>query len=90
MTTLTEQQLEDQLIEQLVQNGYEPAIIPNVDSLQANFRKQMNRLNRENLAGTKLADKEFTRFLLMIEGESVFESAKILRDKQVLQRDDDS
>ena len=30
MTTLTEQQLEDKLINQLIQNDYERAMIPNV------------------------------------------------------------
>ena len=58
MTTLTEQQLEDTLINQLVLNDYERAIIPNVDALLANFRKQMNRLNKENLSSTELSDKE--------------------------------
>ena len=90
MTTLTEQQLEDKLINQLIQNNYERAIIPDVGALQANFRKQMNRLNKDNLTGTELSDKEFTRILLTIEGKSVFESAKILRDKHVLMRDDES
>ena len=69
MTTLTEQQLEDKLINQLIQNNYERAIIPDVGALKANYLKQMNRLNKDNLTGTELSDKEFTRILLTIEGK---------------------
>lgn len=90
MTTKTELQLENELIEQLELNGYERVVISDIGALNLNFRNQMNRLNRDNLQGKSLSDKEFERLLRTIEGKSVFESAKILRDKHVLIRDDDS
>lgn len=90
MSQQTEQQLENELIARLVENGYELIRVPDVTSLQKNFRNEMNRMNAENLNGSNLSDKEFERLLLTIEGKSVFESAKILRDKHVLIRDDGS
>lgn len=90
MTSQTEQQLENELVKRLIGNGYEHVLIPDVSALENNFRQQMNQLNEENLKGHELSDKEFERLLLLIEGKSVFESAKILRDKQVLTRDDGS
>ncbi|AIY04505.1 type I restriction endonuclease subunit R [Planococcus sp. PAMC 21323] len=88
--TQSEAQLENEMIEQLVGQGYERVSIPSVQALQDNFRTQINKLNEENLEGQALSDKEFERLLLKIEGKSVFESAKILRDKEIISRDDDS
>ncbi|QBP42688.1 type I restriction endonuclease subunit R [Paenisporosarcina antarctica] len=90
MAYQSEQQLENEMIRQLTQLGYEKVSIPSVEHLQQNFRNQINRLNKENLDGTPLSDKEFVRLLLKIEGKSVFESAKILRDKETITRDEDS
>lgn len=78
------------MIAQLAQMDYEKTAIPDIKKLQDNFRTQMDRLNTENLQGTPLSDKEFERLLLKIEGKSVYESAKLLRDKQIIARDDDS
>ncbi|MCM3611676.1 type I restriction endonuclease subunit R [Planococcus sp. MERTA32b] len=88
--TQSEAQLENVMIAQLVDQGFERVSIPSIQELQANFRKQVNRLNEERLNGKPLSDKEFDRLLLKIEGKSVFESAKILRDKEIISRDDDS
>lgn len=88
--TQTEAQLENEMIAQLAGIGYEKVAIPDIKTLQQNFRQQISRLNKENLNGTPLSDKEFERLLLKIEGKSVYESAKILRDKQIITRDDDS
>ena len=84
MAYQTEQQLENEMIRQLTQIGYEKVSIPSIEHLQQNFRNQINRLNKENLEGSPLSDKEFERLILKIEGKSVFESAKILRDKDRL------
>ena len=83
-------QLESEMIAQLAGLGYEKLKIPDIKKLQANFRDQVNRLNVENLEGTPLSDKEFERLLLVIEGKSVYESAKLLRIKQTISRDDNS
>ncbi|ANU26324.1 type I restriction endonuclease subunit R [Planococcus versutus] len=88
--TQSEAQLENEMIEQLVGQGFERVSIPSVQALQDNLRIQINKLNEENLEGQALSDKEFERLLLKIEGKSVFESAKILRDKEIISRDDDS
>nr|WP_236784629.1 type I restriction endonuclease [Alteribacter salitolerans] len=53
-----------------------------------NFRNQINRFNEKNLNGTPLSDNEFNRLLTIIDGKSIFDSAKILRDKQIIERDD--
>ncbi|WP_404406433.1 type I restriction endonuclease subunit R [Jeotgalibacillus malaysiensis] len=90
MAYQSEQQLENEMIRQLTQLGYEKVSIPTIEHLQQNFRNQINRLNKENLDGVPLTDKEFVRLLLKIEGKSVFESAKILRDKETITSDDDS
>ncbi|NNU87312.1 type I restriction endonuclease subunit R [Geobacillus sp. MR] len=84
----SEAQLEEQLINQLVKQGYERVIINDEDDLIRNFRQQLNKYNANRLNNRPLSDKEFERILLQISGKSVFQSAKILRDKQVLIRDD--
>lgn len=88
--TQSEAQLENEMIAQLVKQGFERVSIPSVEELHINFRKEINRLNKERLNGQPLSDKEFDRLLLKIEGKSVFESAKILRQKETISRDDDS
>jgi type I restriction enzyme, R subunit len=88
MTYQSEAQLEKNMIEQLVRQGYERVTINDYESLLHNFRSQLNRFNEKKLEGQSLTDAEFNRLLTQIEGKSVFQSAKILRDKQILQRDD--
>ncbi len=88
--TQSEAQLEKEMIDQLTRLDYKKVKIPDIKKLQANFRDQVNRLNEENLEGTPLSDKEFERLLLVIEGKSVYESAKLLRIKQTISRDDNS
>ncbi|KUP22079.1 type I restriction endonuclease subunit R [Paenibacillus sp. DMB5] len=88
MSYQSEAQLEKNLIEQLVRQGYQPVTINDYDSIIKNFREQLNKFNEKKLNGQLLTDAEFNRFLTQIDGKSIFDSAKILRDKQVLQRDD--
>ncbi|KAB2400090.1 MULTISPECIES: type I restriction endonuclease subunit R [Bacillus cereus group] len=88
MTYQSEAQLEKNMIEQLVHQGYKPITINNYDALIHNFRNQLNNFNKKKLDGRPLTDSEFSRFLTQIDGKSIFETAKILRDKQVFQRDD--
>ena len=85
----SEQELENQLIKQLNSQAYATATINDYDELVANFRTQFDLFNKEKL-GSPLTDKEFDRLLNYMSGKSVFESAKILRDKYVLERDDGS
>lgn len=90
MSYQSEAQLEKNTLQQLVKQGYEPVNINNYDELLKNFRIQINRFNEGKLNGTPLTDVEFNRLLTKIEGKSIFESAKMLRDKQLIEREDGS
>lgn len=90
MSYQSEAELEKQLCYQFENQGYDVVEINNEDDLKENFRKQLNLHNESNLDRVPLTDKEFERVLRYIEGKSVFESAKILRDKYILDREDDS
>lgn len=84
----SESKLEARLISQLEKQGYEKVQIDDVESLEKNFRKQVNRHNKIELNGKDLSDKEFERLMVKISGKGVFQSAKELRQKQDIQRDD--
>ncbi len=91
MVYQSEAELEKRLINDLVDyKNYKQISCPNETDLESNFKQQLELFNREALGGASLTDKEFERVLVAIKGKSVFQSAKILRDKLVLQRDDDS
>lgn len=49
---------------------------------------QFEAFNKDKLAGKPLSEKEWERILNYVNGKSVFESAKILRDKFQIERDD--
>ena len=55
-----------------------------------NFRRILNERNADKLEGTPISDSEFKRIMIDISDKSVFESAQILRDKYVLERDDET
>lgn len=86
----SEAELENQLIKQLNNQEYASVQIDDYDSLIANFRVQFNEFNKDKLGGKPLSDKEWDRLLNYMLGRTVFESAKVLRDKYVLERDDGS
>lgn len=84
----SEAQLEKQLVEQLVKQGYGQVVINDEDELKKNFREQLYLHNENKLGGVQFTDKEFERVLRHLEGQSIYESAKRLRDKFVLERED--
>ena len=86
----SEAQLENQLIQLLTTQNFTKVDINNTDDLLINFRQQINKLNAEALNGKDFSDKEFDRLMTQIGGKSVYQSAKILRDKFTLTRDDDT
>ena len=88
MAYQSEAQLEEQLIEQLKNQNYSVVSLPDYDALLANFKVQFEAFNATNLNGKSLSPKEWERVLNYVNGKSIFESAKILRDKFVLERDD--
>ena len=84
----SESALENKLIEQLVSKGYQ--WVPEVNSeatMIANFRGILEVRNTANIGDDPLTDKEFDRLMTQINGKSIFDSAKILRDKVLLKRD---
>lgn len=84
----SEARLENRMIDQLVKQGYSKVVIDDVESLERNFREQVNEHNKKELNGKQLSDKEFERLMVKISGKGVFQSAKELRQKQDIQRDD--
>ncbi len=87
MAYQSEAELELQFIEQLNSQKYETVEIPDYDSLIENFKVQFEKFNAAKL-DTPLTDKEWERVMNHMLGKSVFQSAKILRDKFVLERED--
>ena len=84
----SEAQLENKLIDLLIDGGYKRIYIKDEDDLIENFREQLNIFNKKTLDDQPLTDSEFERLLTQINGKGVFQSAKILRMKQELDRDD--
>src|SRR3712207_5403928 len=83
----SEEKLENQLLQQLKNQQYKYVKISNEKELIENFREQLNLFNEKRLDNKPLTDKEFERVLNYLNGKSVFESAKILRDKVPLERE---
>ena len=84
----SEKILEENLIKQLIADGYEYVEINDVDDLHKNFRNQINKHNAKRLNGHELSDKEFERLLVKIQGKGVYGSSKTLRSLQDILMDD--
>ncbi|PUZ34425.1 type I restriction endonuclease subunit R [Staphylococcus cohnii] len=82
--------LEENVVKQLQDLGYERVSLRNEEQLKENFRRILNERNADKLEGTPISDSEFKRIMIDISDKSVFESAQILRDKYVLERDDET
>ena len=87
MAYQSEAALEQQFIDQLNKQGYTSVSIPDYDALVENFKTQFETFNSSKL-DRPLTDKEWERVMNIMLGKSVFQSAKILRDKFVLERED--
>ncbi|MEH6978869.1 restriction endonuclease subunit R, partial [Bacillus pseudomycoides] len=83
-----EAELEKKLHTQLVNQSYKSVKIADYDALLANFKQQLNTFNEHKLNGKPLTNIEFKRILTLIEGKSIYDSAKILRDKLLIERED--
>ena len=83
MSRQSEAVLEENLVKQLAGQGYEQVGIPDESALLANFRTQLEKYNK-----TSLSQTEFDRVLNHLNKGTVFEKAKILRDKFALLKDD--
>ena len=73
MSTQSESVLENNLIRQLSENRYEYVKIRNEEELKANFKIQLERLNK-----CELTDEEFNKVLLFLDQGSIFDKAKKL------------
>lgn len=86
MTYQSEAVLENLFVEQLKNQNYEVVKIPDYESLEENFKIQFSKFNADKLE-TPLSEKEWERVFNYLKGKSIFQSAKILRDKFILERD---
>ena len=91
MGHISEYEVETRFIDRLESIGYEYIELKNYTDVLDNFRTQLSVFNRKKLVEAKgsadLSDAEFNRVLIHLENKSVYESAKILRDKYVLSLD---
>ena len=86
MRMKNEQQIENEFIEKLIDLKYVyREDIRDKSSLEENFRKHFERLNR-----VKLSNSEFKRLCDSIINSDVFENAKKLREINTFKRDDDT
>ncbi len=87
----SEYDVEVRFIERLGYIGYSYIEMHDYADVIDNFRSQLIRFNSDKLIDAKgkatLSDAEFSRIMIHVENKSVYESAKILRDKYVLQLD---
>ena len=91
MAHISEYEVETKFIDRLESIGYEYVELKNYDDVINNFREQLTRFNEAKIKEAKgsaaLSDAEFERVLIYLDNKSVYESAKILRDKYVLSLD---
>ena len=87
----SEYEVESLYIDRLDDMGYEFIKLNNYNDVLNNFRKQFCKVNSEELIAAKgsatLSDAEFDRVLLRLENHTIYESAKILREKWILELD---
>ena len=82
MTTQPEQVLENNLVSQLIGLGHQSVIIKTEDDLVNNLKTQLEKHNK-----TTFTTAEFDRILIHLSKGNIFDKAKTLRDKYVLQKD---
>lgn len=88
---MSEYEVESIYIDRLEELGYEYVDLKNYDDVCSNFRKQFCALNCQELTDAKgvaeLSDAEFDRIMIRLENHTIYESAKILREKWILELD---
>ncbi|WP_418205477.1 hypothetical protein, partial [Anaerotignum faecicola] len=81
----SEYEVEKLFIDRLESIGYEYIELKNYDDVIQNFHKQLAKFNAKKLAekghDASFSDAEFNRIMIHVDNHSVYESAKILRDK---------
>lgn len=81
MATQSEAALEKCLLDKLVEGGYERITISDEAGLKDNLKSQIEKFNK-----IKLTTTEFNRILTFLEGGTIFDKAKKLRDMYELDR----
>ena len=91
MPRISEYEVETKFIDRLESIGYQYAELGNYDDVLANCREQLAAFNAVKLKEAKgsasFSDAEWNRVLIHLDNHSVYESAKLLRDKYVLTLD---
>ena len=91
MAHISEYDVENLFIDRLESIGYKFVAMTDYDDVIANFREQLAAFNAAKLVEAKgeasFSDAEFGRVMIHVDNHSVYESAKILRDKYVLMLD---
>ncbi len=87
----SEYEIEGIFIEQLENMGYQFISMTNYSDVLMNFRNQFCQVNKETLILAKgkaeLSDSEFDKVILRLDNHTIYESAKILREKWILELD---
>ncbi len=91
MPHVSEYEVETKFIDRLESIGYHYAELGNYDDVLANCREQLAVFNavklKESKGSASFSDAEWNRVLIHLDNHSVYESAKLLRDKYVLTLD---
>ena len=91
MPHISEYDVETRFIDKLESIGYRYTDLKNYNDVIENLREQLALFNAPKLIPAKgsaaFSDSEFNRILIHLDNHTVYESAKILRDKYVLTLD---
>ena len=92
MSHVSEYEVENIFLDRLESIGYKFVKLNNYEDVLANFREQLAIFNTKKLEEkghpVSFSNKEFERIMIHVDNHSVYESAKILRDKYILTLDD--
>ena len=90
MAHISEYDVETKFIDRLESIGYQYVELKNYEDVLINFKEKLEEFNKEKLQANgvdRLSDAEFGRVMIHLDNKSVYESAKLLRDKYVLSLD---
>lgn len=91
MPHISEYDVETKFIDRLESIGYNYVDLKDYSDVIENFRKQLAAFNAPKLMEAKgesaFSDAEFDRVMIHLDNHSVYESAKLLRDKYILPLD---
>lgn len=91
MPHISEYDVETKFIDRLESIGYQYVELKNYDDVLSNCRVQIAAFNAEKLVENKgsasFSNAEWKRVLIYLDNHSVYESAKLLRDKYILTLD---